>query len=471
MASLGEVVAAILLLLMLTLAAKGLRRKIRLLERLLIPTPVIAGLLGLCLGPQVVGRLYPEETYLSQGIFPPNMLEIWRQMPAILVSFIFAGIFIGKEIPSAKEIWRQNRSQFLFGSILSFGQYAVGFLAVLLLLKPYFNTNPLAGALIEIGFSGGHGTAAGLGETFSSLEFSEGQAIALGLATVGLVGGLILGTIFINYAVRSESLYIAREAPIAQSEHYELTTLQANEMNHPISSDADAADPLTLHLGLVSLAIILGQGIRLSLICIERYTYGPYTGAIIRFMPLFPMAMIGGLVLQKIISKLELSHYVSRPLINRISGFCLDLLIISALATLSISSIRSNWQLFVVLATVGLGWTAFSFWVIAPRIFPDHWFEKAIADFGQGTGMVASGLLLLRLADPQNRTGAVECFAQKQLLFEPLLGGGIITAIVMPLCMRIGATTLCILCCLITVACLYLGSSYKATVLHNYLKS
>jgi glutamate:Na+ symporter, ESS family len=49
--------------------------------------------------------------------------------------------------------------------------------------------NPIAGALIEIGFEGGHGTAAGLAGTFETFGFAEGADLALGLATVGLVAG------------------------------------------------------------------------------------------------------------------------------------------------------------------------------------------------------------------------------------------------------------------------------------------
>ena len=58
----------------------------------------------------------------------------------------------------------------------------------------------------------------------------------------------------------------------------------------------------------------------------------------------------------------------------------------------------------------------------------DAWFERAIADFGQGTGVTASGLLLLRMADPYGRSGALEAFSFKQLVFEPFLGGGLVTA-------------------------------------------
>lgn len=35
-------------------------------------------------------------------------------------------------------------------------------------------------------------------------------------------------------------------------------------------------------------------------------------------------------------------------------------------------------------------------------------------------GVTATGLLLMRIVDPENRSGAFETFAYKQLFFEPI---------------------------------------------------
>lgn len=48
------------------------------------------------------------------------------------------------------------------GSTFSFGQFALGGLAVLLILGPVFGLSPAAGAAIEMSFAGGHGTVAGM---------------------------------------------------------------------------------------------------------------------------------------------------------------------------------------------------------------------------------------------------------------------------------------------------------------------
>ena len=65
-------------------------------------------------------------------------------------------------------------------------------------------------------------------------------------------------------------------------------------------------------------------------------------------------------------------------------------------------------------------------------------FERAIADFGQSLGVTATGLLLLRTVDPENKTEATAAFGYKQLLHEPFMGGGIVTALALTLVFTIG---------------------------------
>ncbi len=44
------------------------------------------------------------------------------------------------------------------------------------------------------------------------------------------------------------------------------------------------------------------------------------------------------------------------------------------------------------------------------------------------TGVTAVGLLLLRVVDPLYKTDTAKAFGFKQMIYEPFLGGGFITA-------------------------------------------
>lgn len=72
-------------------------------------------------------------------------------------------------------------------------------------------------------------------------------------------------------------------------------------------------------------------------------------------------------------------------------------------------------------------------------------------------GMTATGLLLGRLADPSNHAKARESFAYKQLIFEPFMGGGIVTASAVIVLHEFGQMPVLIACTIITLFWLWLG--------------
>ncbi|MFP3360818.1 sodium:glutamate symporter, partial [Planococcus sp. SIMBA_143] len=74
---------------------------------------------------------------------------------------------------------------------------------------------------------------------------------------------------------------------------------------------------------------------------------------------------------------------------------------------------------FLILAVAGISWNLFGFLMLAPKIIPDYWFERGIGDFGQSMGVTATGLLLMRIVDPDNESPAFEAFGYKQLVYEP----------------------------------------------------
>ena len=84
--------------------------------------------------------------------------------------------------------------------------------------------------------------------------------------------------------------------------------------------------------------------------------------------------------------------------------------------------------------------------VVAPKLFKSAWFECAIAEFGQGLGVTATGLMLLRTVDPENKTVAAASFGYKQLIHEPVMGGGLWTAFALVLVFSIGWFPVWLIC-------------------------
>ncbi|MGP9678074.1 sodium/glutamate symporter [Halomonas sp. AOP27-A1-41] len=460
----GELFIALVIISLALVASNALRLRIGWLRRLFLPSSVIAGLVLLLMGPDVIGRLLPTFFEESPGLFPAYVQESWSALPGLLINVVFAALFIGKTIPGIRTIWLRAGPQVVVGQTMAWGQYVVGLTLALLILAPLFNMNPMAGALIEIGFEGGHGTAAGMADTFADLGFEEGADLALGLATVGIVSGVLIGTLMINIAARRNIITPSNENDEPDDmirEDSRPSTEEFSEFKKDLMHEAGTTDPLSLHIGLVGIAILIGWLLLSGLQWIEQVTWASNGGLeILAHVPLFPIAMIGGVIVQLVITRFGLEHHVSTRTMARIAGTALDFTIVAALATLSLTTLGEYFLPFLLLAVAGIAWGLFVLIVIAPRVIPEGWFERGIGDFGQSMGVTVTGLLLMRMADPSNKSGALESFGYKQLMFEPVVGGGLFTAAALPLIGEFGALAILGFSAILTVSWLVFGLLY-----------
>ncbi|RUR41266.1 sodium/glutamate symporter [Vreelandella populi] len=460
----GELFVALVIIALALVVSNALRLRLAWLRKLFLPSSVIAGLILLLMGPDVIGRLIPAFYEESPGLFPAYVQESWAALPGLLINVVFAALFIGKAIPGLRTIWLRAGPQVVVGQTMAWGQYVVGLTLALLVLTPLFNMNPMVGALIEIGFEGGHGTAAGMADTFADLGFEEGADLALGLATVGIVAGVLIGTLMINIAARRGIITPTKESDAPDDlmrDDERPSTEEFSEFKKDLTHEAGTTDPLSLHIGLVGIAILIGWLLLSGLQWIEQVTWARNDGLeILAHVPLFPIAMIGGVIVQLVVTRFGLEHHVSTRTMARIAGTALDFTIVAALATLSLTTLGEYFLPFLLLSAAGIGWGLFVLIVIAPRIIPENWFERGIGDFGQSMGVTVTGLLLMRMADPKNESGAFESFGYKQLMFEPIVGGGLFTAAALPLIAEFGALAILIFTGLLTLGWLAFGLLY-----------
>jgi len=436
---------------LLILLSRYVKQKVPIFQRLYLPESIIAGAIALLLGPGVLGAIAGAigiNEYLAEnGLFPETMRTVWAQSPGVFINIVFAALFLGETIPHPRDIWRKTAPQVAFGQTLAWGQYVIGLLLTLVILTPIFGVDPIAGCLIEIAFEGGHGTAAGMAEVFENLNFPEGPDLALGLATVGIVSGVIAGTALANWGrekgyIQQTETHLPGDAFFQETEgteEREIRSQRARLMNNLL------VDPLSLNFGFVGLAIAIGWIILQVLKFLEVLTWGQFGLELAAAVPLFPMALVGGLIVQLMMKRLGLDLLIIRPLQQRISGVALDVVVVTALASINLMILGANMGVFIILAVAGIAWNIWAFIYLAPRIIPVHWFERGIGDMGQSMGVTATGILLIRMVDPENKTGAFESFAYKQLFFEPIVGGGLFTAAAPALVVQFGPVSVLLL--------------------------
>ena len=401
------------ILCVLLVVGKFLRVKFALLQRLYLPSSVVGGLVGLVVL-TALGDRAPEE--VTSGM---------RAIPGFLINIIFATLFLGAAAPRFREVIRFAFPQLCLGQIIAWGQYVVGLGLAGLLFARFCGVPAMFGNLLEIGFEGGHGTVGGMASAFVDFGWADGVALGYTMATVGMIIGIVLGMALVQWAHRRG--FVREVRAFAQRSLHERLGIHATGRRPSAGSQTvvcDSIDSLAWHLAITGLAVLIGWGIHQ---CIP-----------IKGFPLFPLCMIGGVLLTLAARALKLRLLLDRVQMERISGASLDFLVVSAVATIRLEVVMANWIPLTVLCAAGTIWSVWCVVFIAPRIFRDAWFERAIAEFGQATGVTATGLMLLRTVDPENRTPAAMSFGYKQLLHEPFMGGGIWTALALTLVYKVG---------------------------------
>ena len=420
-----------------------------LVRKFYLPTALVAGLILLILGPQIMGNV-SSEFQLSKAFY-----GVWKGFPKVLINVVFACLFIAHPMMPLKKIWKTAGPQVAFGQMLAWGQYLVAGIVTMLILMPAFGMPNITAALLEISFEGGHGTVAGMSGVFSKFGFENGQDLANGLATASLVSSLLFGLVLIHRAKKRGYLNSGGVIKVARNKVY------YQKIVHDLhDKGVRLRDHLTFGRVISNVAVVTG-GVGLGFLIhwllsqLEELTWGKAGIKIMSFLPHFTFCMIGGMLIGEFVRKIGFK--ISRTVIDLVSAVSLSGLIMTAIGTMSLSFLSSDFAVFGILYLAGTIWLLGCFVLLARRMFREYWFQNAIISFGQSMGMTATGLLFAQMVDPKNRTNAVESFGYKQLLFEPFMGGGIVTALSIPIISAVGLPIFTLVCGVITVGWMIFG--------------
>jgi ESS family glutamate:Na+ symporter len=449
------------------------------LKRWGVPEALLAGAIGLLLAPS--GPL---------PLLPPAVIERWSNLPLALLTLVFATLMLSKPLPRIGSIWRPVTAQLLLALTLAFGQFMVGGLAVLLVLQPLIGAPPVMAALIEVAYEGGHGSAAAMGPSYARLGLASGEALGLAMATVGLLSATLVGALVVLLG-RSRRWLLASSLPIAQpapaAAQAAAPSISPDALSNSAKSAFPGASPTAsrggstnsslgqgdngpavwlVNLALAGAAVLLGT---LMLRGLQELAarWGGGFALVIDGLPVFPLALLGSLLVRLLLERGGKGHWAAARVQGRLGTLAADLLITAATACLDLSLLAEQWLALTVLAVAGLLWNVAVVLLLGPRILPPNWFERGLVEFGQATGVAASGLLLLNMVDPQDQGDALTPFSIKQLLLQPFIAGGIVT-VAAPLAIDgwgLPAWTLfCLALVILWVSLgLWLGRSHTAT--------
>lgn len=214
-AMLTELLKSLGLLGVFLLIGVALRAKIPAFQKTFMPASVIGGFILLLLGPSCFNIVK----------IPVDWMSVYSLIPGILIIPVVASVPLGLRFGDSKGDGKGFMKNILPLSFIMVGigifQFAIGYATNLLFKVFGAEFYPTFGWEMGLGFTGGHGTAGILGKMLSdaNLPYWEvAQGVAVTTATFGIVGGIIIGIILINWAARKgHTALLKKPADIPQA--------------------------------------------------------------------------------------------------------------------------------------------------------------------------------------------------------------------------------------------------------------
>ena len=364
-----------------------IREKVTILQKWFIPSAIIGGLVALILGPQVTGVI--SEMPASFSAYANSLIRV-------IMACMTLGVTIKKEkiISTGDYILLQHTTWAWQGGLL---------LALGALLSTIWPDLPHGWGIEGIGsFFGGHGSAASIGAAMDeAVGFETGITdIGMVLSTFGMVFAMTVGMVVVNWGIRKGYSTHVREIAKQPKEFY--SGILPQEKRRPIgynTTSTQGITPLALQLGLLLLAMWIGEKV-VDLVSVPV--------PILSKIPQLAEGVIGALILTPIMNALKLDGYIDHKSISQISGVCLDVLLVGAIATLNLKLVATYFVPLLIFTAVGCGLTVlWSLW-FAKTTCETEWFEKALFCMGMNTGAMQTGLALVRAADPNSESVVYE---------------------------------------------------------------
>ena len=379
-----------------------LRAKVKIFQKTFIPASVIGGFLLLILGPQCFNILP----------VPAEWFKIYSLLPGVLIVPVVAAVPLGLTLGNGSNggtdagIMKNIVPMIGVGVGVAILQFAVGYGTHLA-----FGGTDLYdtfGIELGIGFVGGHGTAGTLGNILSEMNlpyWETAQGVATTTATFGIVGGILIGIAMINYAARHGHTAMLKKPadipePLRIGYEKDVTKQGSCGRETTMSSSIDA---MAFHAALIFVAC----GIAYYLVSMAKKFNVPVFSRI----SVWAYGMIVMFIIWGIICKLKVDYLVDGKVKSKISSSFTEFAVIAAIASLPIKAVAAYIVPILVMVVIGYIVTTGILYFYCKRFLKGYWFEQMIGTFGMSTGVFLTGVLLLRICDPDLESPALATYS------------------------------------------------------------
>lgn len=286
-------------------------------------------------------------------------------------------------------------------------QGVVGLVVTILLSLVMSNVLPASGILLALGFGQGPGQALNFGSVYEGYGFAGGKSFGLTIATVGFLVACIGGVIYLNILKRKKRLLDAESGEFTETVE---EAIAPNDI--PLT---ESIDKFT-----VQVAFVLGTYL-LTFLVMFGLTAVIDTGILGKFgentlKPLiwgfnFLFGTLFALLVKQMMFLLRRKNvvkkdYINNFLLNRVSGFVFDIMILAGISAIEISAVKELLLPLFIVCALGTAATFAYLNFVCKRIYPTYRYQAMVSLFGMLTGTASTGIILLREIDPKFSTPA-----------------------------------------------------------------
>ena len=382
------------------IVASVIKRKVKFLSKSLVPVSVLGGIILLIIS--VIVKAITGEYLFNHEIFSAGSDKSGMEIMEILTYHCLAVGFIAMTLRKTKGKSKTRTRDVINTGLTTVNTYLVQAFVGLVIttIASIFLPKLLkaSGLLLCFGYGQGTGQALNYGSIYETYGLTGGKSFGLTIAAFGFLSASIVGVIYLNYKRRKGDLVVRTE----QSELNREVVEEEGEI--PM---IESIDKITMEIALIAICYAGAYGIMFVL----GNLVGGLKSTVYGFNFLFGALM--GVVLKAIIGflrkkKIMKRDYINNFLLNRISGFAFDIMIVAGIGAIQIDLIANYIGVLCILCVVGAFVTFLYIKFISDRLFPEYANEQFLAMFGMLTGTASTGIILLREVDPEFETPVSE---------------------------------------------------------------
>lgn len=266
-----------------------------------------------------------------------------------------------------------------------------------------------AGLLLPMGYGQGPGQALNIGKIYTGWATQQGIDFAgadfgLSIAAMGFIVGSVIGVIYMNILRRKGKLSSKKieEAQVNKLEDYE------GKGEIP---DAESIDKLSVQICMVLFVYFLVYLFTNWIQGMELGNFGTNTLKPLLWGFNFLLGTLFGIAFKNILKlfkkqRIMEREYINNYMLNRIGGFCFDIMIVAGTAAISFDEFGKFVLPFSIICALGAIATFIYVLWISKHLYPDYKYEGFFSMFGMLTGTASNGMILLREIDPKFETPA-----------------------------------------------------------------